>query len=139
MTDRATLLALAERVEAATATEQREMLEAAFVAVHGPKPERVHGGTSEWIAWLDLHNPFFALLQAGGFLDAAMSLVPSGAWFVVKNVMGPQPISRDLFVADVLHPNGKDRPIKLTCPCATPALALTASACRAIAGSLPND
>ena len=71
---RTTLLALASRVEAATATEQREMLEAAFVAVHGPKPERVHGGSPEWIAWLDMHNPFFALLQAGGFLDAAMSL-----------------------------------------------------------------
>lgn len=74
-------------------------------------------------------------------IDAALSLVPSGAWFVVKNVMGPQPISRDLFVADVLHPNGKDRPIKLTCPCATPALALTAAClrARAIAGSLTDD
>ena len=78
MTDHTTILALASRVEAATGAEQREMLEAAFVAVHGPKPERVHGGSPELLAWLALHNPFFALLQAGGFLDAAMSLVPSG-------------------------------------------------------------
>ena len=130
---RTALLALAERVEAATATEQREMLEAAFVAVHGPKPERVHGGSPEWIAWLDMHNPFFALLQAGGFLDAAMSLVPSGwrwhsYYWPRKDKPKLMSLVTDMPHAGIVH--GK---------AATPALALTAASLRAIAGSMTDD
>ena len=128
MTTRTTLLALAERVEAATTTEQREMLEAAFVAVHGPKPARVHGGTSEWIAWLDLHNPFFALLQAGGFLDAAMSLVPSGCseWNVeawkAPGAIHPAHVRATAWVSGAARVYAS-----------TPALALTAACLRALA------
>ena len=133
---RTTLLALAERVEAATSTEQREMLEAAFVAIHGPKPERVHGGSPEWLAWLDLHNPFFALLQAGGFLDAAMSLVPSGdAWTVGQNVHHRH------WVASINYlDNGEPKSRDGSNCASTPALALTAAClrARAIAGSLPD-
>lgn len=65
-------------------------------------------------------------------LDAAISLLPSNAWFIVKNVMGPQPMSRDMFVADVLPDGLKDRPLACNGPCsATPAIALTAAAIRA--------
>ena len=126
--NRTTLLALAERVEAATATEQREMLEAAFVAVHGPKPERVHGGSPEWIAWLDMHNPFFALLQAGGFLDAAMLLVPSGCTFdMVSHI--------DQTTVRIFDRTG---PVTDCHAAATPALALTAACLRAIAERMPE-
>ena len=127
---RTTLLALAERVEAATSTEQREMLEAAFVAIHGPKPERVHGGSPEWLAWLDLHNPFFALLQAGGFLDAAMSLVPSRCF-------GAKVSSHTDCTGGATCWDSRGYPYSVNV--ATPALALTAAACRAIAGSLADD
>ena len=78
MTRREELLALADRVEAASEQEQHEMLEAAFVAVHGPKPARVHGGGAELSAWLLLHNPFFVMLKAKAWESAAMSLVPEG-------------------------------------------------------------
>ena len=125
---RTTLLALAERVEAATATEQREMLEAAFVAVHGPKPERVHGGSPELLAWLALHNPFFALLQAGGFLDAAMSLVPSGHTFDMVSHL-------DVATVRIFDRTG---PVTDCRAAATPALALTAAALRAIAERMPE-
>lgn len=67
---------------------------------------------------------FRRLLDAEAWLDAAMLLVPEGAWFLLKNVMGPQPSCRDLFVADVLFEGGKDRPIRLTTPHDTPAEAL---------------
>ena len=76
--------------------------------------------------WIHRHD-FFPTAS----LDAAMMLVPEGAWFVLKNVMGPQPMTRDLFVADVLPAGWKDRPIRLTAPCATAALALSAAAIRA--------
>ena len=128
---RTALLALAERVEAATATEQREMLEAAFVAIHGPKPERVHGGSPEWLAWLDLHNPFFALLQAGGFLDAAMSLVPSG-WVCTHAYFNDQ---RAVFNFTKWRDGN---PMYASGVALTPALALTAAALRAIAERMPE-
>jgi len=84
MTDeqRAKLLALADRAEAATGADTFAMLEAAFVAVHGPKPERAHGGRDAMTAWLALRNPFLRLLDAGGFIDAALTLVPSGATYI---------------------------------------------------------
>jgi hypothetical protein len=112
-------------VEAATATEQREMLEAAFVAVHGPKPERVHGGSPELLAWLALHNPFFALLQAGGFLDAAMSLVPSEMLWSVEWA-GHQTRGR-IACCTIWKPHMPSS----TAVAATPALALTAACLRA--------
>ena len=72
------LLRLAERCEAATAGQQREMLEEAFTAIHGPMPPRIHGGSAEMTAWLVLRNPLYNLLIAKGFIDAAMQLVPEG-------------------------------------------------------------
>ena len=79
----------------------------------------------------EVGNVFGFLPRYTESIDAAMMLVPEGAWFVVKNVMGPQPLTSNLFVADVLVEGGKDRPIQLTRPCATPALALAAACLRA--------
>lgn len=67
MTDKAlaeALEKLAERVENAEAGEQRKLLLRAYEAAYpnGVLGERV--------------SKFFALLDAGGFLDAAMSLIP---------------------------------------------------------------
>ncbi len=64
---------LADRIEAATADQQREMLELAWEAIHGSKPRTNRGG----------HNPenlFVGKLNVGAFVDAALSLVPEGWW-----------------------------------------------------------
>ena len=78
MTAPDTLVELAERCEKATAEETGAILREAFEAIHGPKPDRILGGSPQLDAWLKLFNPFSALLRAGGFLDAAMTLVPEG-------------------------------------------------------------
>lgn len=62
--------------------------------------------------------------------DAAATIMPPDAWFILKNWMGPSPNSCDMFVADVLGHSGKNRPIKLGALCATPALALCAASIR---------
>jgi hypothetical protein len=84
-----------------------------------------------WTA--DQARRFGNLLAVEAYLDAAAMLVPEGAWFVLHNVMGPQPLTRDLFEADVLAEGGKNRPVYFGSPCAHPALALCAAALRAIA------
>ena len=66
-----------ERLEAATANDP-ELFEAAFNAVHGPKPQRVLGGSKELADWLAIHNQFYAMLKAGAFESAALTLVPEG-------------------------------------------------------------
>ncbi len=119
--DKAGLVGLAERVEAATYNDVALFREA-FCAVHGPKPERVPGGSDEWLTWLRLFTPFHALCDAGGFLDAAMTLVGEREWTVQNNKPKPMAI-----VA------GIDRYVVA----ATPALALTAAALRAIAAGRP--
>jgi len=64
-------------------------------------------------------------------LDAAMSLVPEGAWIYLRNCMGPQPMTCDLFEADVLPEGGKGRPVKFGRLHTTAPLALCAAALRA--------
>jgi len=116
------MTALSDRVEAASVDEQRAMLKEAYHAIfphNSPQHDHQHRAR------------FIGLLDAEAYLDAAMMLVPEGSWFLIKNVMGPQPMTRDLFVADVLVAGGKDRPIQLTRPFATPTLALTAACLRA--------
>ena len=72
------MLSLAEMIEKATEGQQEALLVEAFEAMHGPKPERVHGGSEELTAWLGLFNPFYAMLKACAYESAAMSLVPEG-------------------------------------------------------------
>lgn len=76
---------LIARVEAGTAEQQRELLEAAFNATRGPKPEiwsvpyEVH--TPEYSAWVERKWKFGAMLEAEAYLDAALMLLPEG-WMV---------------------------------------------------------
>lgn len=65
MTDKAKLLELADRCEAATSEQQHEILSAVYEAL----------ATSQPHDWATL---FLRYLGAGAFLDAAMSLVPEG-------------------------------------------------------------
>lgn len=78
------LLALAERVEAATADHQADLLREAWALLF-PKPNRED--EPEWQGPGTLREPLYhhwktsqlifdGLLAAGGFLDAAMSLAP---------------------------------------------------------------
>lgn len=65
-----------EKAEKATVDLYREI----YVAVHGPKPERVLGGSNELTKYLYCYNPFYSRISHGGWLDAAMMLVPEGHW-----------------------------------------------------------
>jgi hypothetical protein len=112
------LLALAERVEALTGPDRGVDAEVGryFAAQFlGYAPWEPQTGCAKFTA----------------SLDAAMSLVPDGYWWNVGHVMGPQPDTQNMFWA-MCHFRGAqwpyDRPIA-----ATPALALTAAALRAIA------
>ncbi len=76
---------LVERIEAATPDQQRELLIEAWVAVHGPKPPRIHGGTPELTAWLIAYNPFHAMLDVNAYESAALTLVQEGCQWRVDS------------------------------------------------------
>lgn len=82
--------------------------------------------------------PLFALLDAGGFLDAAMLLVPEG-WHIMKMGEGPEGIERHGGDYDgshfaCLHTREPGILHNLQWGSATSLpLALTAAACRALA------
>lgn len=92
-------------------TDPRTALEEAWLAIHheGYPPENERDTCRQC-------DRFRRFLDAEAWTDAAMMLVPEGSWFVVKNVMGAQPLTRDLFVADVLAEGDKGRPICLSIP-----------------------
>jgi hypothetical protein len=137
------LIKLAERVEAATAAD-RELFDAAFIAVHGPKPPRVHGGSTELGDWLAIYNRFYDLMKAEAWLDAALTLVPEG-WRTGFE-MGGRFDSRDVpnawcwpwesdFEPDwqLGHEGYRSAPDGCRGFAATPALALCAASLRALA------
>jgi hypothetical protein len=68
------LLELAERCEAATAEQQRELLEDAWAAIHGRAPRRNRGGDNAV-------NRFVSMIDAKAYESAAMTLVPEGLHF----------------------------------------------------------
>jgi hypothetical protein len=123
---------LIERLEQATAEQQRELLEAAFVAIHGEPTEATRPNVAS--AWLDRWRPFLALLDAGGFLDAAMSLVPEGWRWMAGQREFPHcrayvENGELAFRGFGLRPNPARQWFEVTA--ATPALALCAAALRA--------
>lgn len=139
MTEKSSLLSLAERVEAAGAGEQREMLESAFRAIHGEKPARIPGGSPEWLAWLDRYNPFHRMLEAKAYESAALSLVPEGwRWQAGQFNIDPLKCSADLAQAGQIEAEGirygTGLRMRAQGKAATPALALTAACLRAISG-----
>jgi hypothetical protein len=112
------LLDLADRCEKASTEEQHDAILDAWVAVFGAK--------TNW-------HPFIDVLGAGGFLDAAMSLVPEDwtAWEIAsrrRKTRFAADLSRltecDAGDEDWAHGRGS-----------TPALALCAAALRAHAAS----
>lgn len=114
------LLGLAERVEQATGPEQRGLLQEAW-ALCNPEPPIAAPGkwTSAWLDWQRKREWFDRLLDAGGPLDAAMSLVPEGSSLHLHLIPG--------------HSTMVEVGIGKKATAATPALALTAACLRAIA------
>lgn len=118
------LLALAERVEAATVEQQRGLLTDAFHAINGFHPG---GRDGQAAAWEVLRMRFYGLIDAGGFLDAAMTMLDdSYVWGVSKQERNP---GRNYYYQASAMPFGPIAPGEATA--ATPALALTAAALRA--------
>lgn len=113
-----TLLELAARCETAERPDQ-ELFDTAFVAVHGPKPPRVHGGSTDLGNWLASYNRFYDLMKSEAWLDAALMLVPErGVWTVAS---ASAAIDAGPYAAVDEH----------IAEAATPALALCAAALRA--------
>ena len=142
MTNRATLLALASRVEAATGAD-RELDAAIAVAVSDdvgawvvePSPSSLFSHQPGWFCTSDNRSHKAPAYTAS--LDAAMSLVPSEAyWRLGHDGDGADPAE---YKADVIVPKLGGVDARGRAIAATPPLALTAAACRAISGSLPND
>ena len=141
---RATLLALAERVEAATGAD-RELDGLVFAHMNpdkrviiGQKPGRfpqdpIYGGPLD-IIWIDGFADVLGAPRYTASLDAAMSLVPSG--LILRNYQSSRFVPHSCEVALSWAHGGwlgnSDHSF---------ALALTAAClrARAIAGSLPND
>lgn len=107
-----------------TEPTEREALEALFARVHFPRPPSNPG--SEAVDWFRLHNPFYAMLEAKAYLDAALMLVPPGAsWNLVSEEKDLPP------QASIYLPNDLFR--TFTGQGTTPALALCAAIKAAIA------
>lgn len=118
------LLQLAERCEAAEASEQRALLDEAFDAALGPR--RVDKGG--WTCWHDQWLRYRKMLNAEAYESAAMMLVPEG-WHTGAYYQGPsgQPhrwILRTIRDGETFY-RGKEA------KAAAPALALCAAALRA--------
>lgn len=96
MTDKQTLLALAERVEKAADDDGvSSFIITALVIVNpeppsGYKPRGYPAFSPEWEKWCSLNSRVRNLVQYKAFLEAAMTLVPEGAYptidFVTKRV-----------------------------------------------------
>jgi hypothetical protein len=127
------LHSLAARAEAADPSEQREVLNAAFRAIHGEKPTRVLGGSDALTNWLLRYNPFFKMLDAEAYESAALTLVPEG-WAVLLA------FSEQRAVCDVhSKPLGQHGTWPGHANAATPALALVAACLKARATQGEND
>ena len=136
MTTRTTLLALAERVEAATAGDRELDAEIAVAAGGFRRTSKSVLSKGQWDYACEGDSYFIAWPAYTASLDAAMSLVPSGcAWSVEAILSLPEPFHA--VVSDGLWLSRSTTPSIA----ATPALALTAACLRsrAIAGSMTDD
>lgn len=131
MHDREALLALASKVEAAVFDQiGREMLLEVFREAK-PRTSFASGRDCDLA-----RGQFIQLWEAGGPLDAAMTLVPEG-WCIWQ--MGQVPDNGPLDKAfATLWQDGADNPAPHA-SAATMALALTAAALRAIANQEPSN
>jgi len=113
---------LIARIEAASADDERHMLELAWQQVRGEFP----GGC----AWYSAENQRLArLLNGGGFIDAALTLVPDDAfWRLGHDGDGADPSE---FKAQIIVPKLGGVDMRGQSVAATPALALCAAALKA--------
>jgi len=135
------MTALSDRVEAASADEQRAMLEAAFVAIHGDEPPSEYDGLAwkqnnpdfspAWTTYISKRGQFQRLLDAEAYESAAMMLVPE-EWSVRVGRFDDGTGYAGLAKND-MHMGAED-PDEWYWECenaATPTLALTAACLRA--------
>ena len=134
---RATLLALAERVEAATGAD-RELDALVTYARHSAEMSKL-GTPADYLRT----DAATKCPRYTASLDAAMSLVPSGQMQVVDLTLGWNADDPKEWPAVSFrwYPPGKTGNDwhAMIVTAATPALALTSASLRAIAGSLTND
>jgi len=125
------LNALADRCEAATEND-RELFKDAFHECF-PEPARIWvtdntgDWTEEYTEWQARQSRFYELLDAGGLLDAAMTLVPEGWRPIIDTASEEGAALVDLWALSAISPQPERRHSKA----ATPALALCAAALRA--------
>ena len=136
---RTTLLALAERVEAATAPDrgiEREIAIAVGWHFYDRKVDHTRPAIEQW--WRPgATTPSTDFPRFMASLDAAMSLVPSDAyWRLGHDGDGADPAE---YKADVIVPKLGGVDARGRAIAVTPPLALTAASLRAIAGSLTDD
>lgn len=119
------MTSLSDRVEAATADQQREMLSEAWKAIHGESWQTTiyrHGslGAEPDRAKGDVPRRFARMLDAEAYESAAMSLVPEGYSAIINTHLNSAMIALD-GIWHTFHGSHA----------ATPALALTAASLRA--------
>lgn len=124
MTD---LIELAERIEAANGDEARfpgDLIRKAWEALNGGH-DYLEGltDTDSRARWFTARSRLNALIDAGAYLDAAMTLIPEGCvWRLNKTFVNA---GCNIFAKDPFREIAR-------CPrAATPALALTAASLRA--------
>jgi hypothetical protein len=116
------LLTLIERVEGATADQQREMLLEAYSAIYPDNP------LGYWTS-TDRARRFVAMLEAEAFESAAMTLVPEGRKVTIEHEPNCGFAMAGYAQARVYMPNKRDG--YDVAEATTPALALTAACLRA--------
>lgn len=101
---------LAERAASASQEETAGLLEELFLAIHDPRPDRVHGGSQALTDWLAKRNPFHQLLAINtpeSLLAAAMMLAGPAA--CVKTQWHPDLTTKagvEFYPADDLEGDG---------------------------------
>jgi hypothetical protein len=84
-------MTIATRAAAAKPEETAGLLDELFFAIHGSKPERVPGGSQDWLDWLDQRIPFGSIIRINtpeSLLAAAMMLVPEGWQYCITSHHG---------------------------------------------------
>ena len=127
------LMDLASRIEAAEAPS-RDLFRSAYAACHSGRlfdAPATPGFQATHAKW----NSFAILIEAGAFLDAAMSLVPSGVGDELLSIMLKRSYRNDASVLLLDSLTGH----QWHGDAATPALALTAACLRARALASTGD
>lgn len=120
-------MTLIERLEQATADQQRELLVSAYEAIHGERPCLAGRKLGRW---LSNFQPFSKMLDAQAYESAAMTLVPEG-WVLaaLSQVDDSRPVRQWFVELRRGFKTSYDKAIPVWAP--TPAIALCIAALRA--------